>query len=337
MAHNVYGAPYLDSYAKALAHYDAVKPIRGSKVVIKPIGVRRYHGGGEIKKLGDAIHLMFERRKLVEWRPDNTFTLHAPHYYHAFQAEKLNGWMPYGFYFTWDHKRLFVCSRDGEKILLPHNGKLEFALTDGSPKFRCVDKVAPVEYKARRMAADKLVRQHFEPFLAWARVVLGESYKSLQSDLTKSHDRFLLEIGYPPELIAQHERILDTLQNDSEWRPKLHRFIYALNRIPFTTAPSRSQWYSRRGCEHLFKLLTAGDYSLWPYALDLITRQGGRFWWRANASANYTLTSELLEDYLKHLVSFLYRDEVFVVKPVEAGVIPSARNAEYFVELEHAF
>jgi hypothetical protein len=57
-------------------------------------------------------------------------------------------------------------------------------------------------------------------------------------------------------------------------------------------------------------------------------RRGGSVW---------SLSYEALEDYLKHLISFLYRDQVFEVVPGKAGVIPSSRNAHFFTELEHVF
>lgn len=339
MAFNVYEAPYLSSYEKALDHYYAVKPIRGSKDVIKPLGKRRYHMCASIEKHGDEVHLMFERHKLIVWRPDSTFTLNAPYYYHAFQADKLSGWLPYGFYFMWDQKRLFVCSRhNDEKLLLPYRGTLEFAPDTEKPtKYRCVTNTMSVEYKARRMIADKLVQGQFEPFLAWAQVILGESYAVSNTELQQSHDRFLLEIGYSPELIGHHEKIMDKLPHESDYKQKLNGFLYALNRVPFSTMATKSQWFSAIGCKHLFKLLTSNDYEQWPYVLDMITRQGGRFWYRAGGKAQYTLSYEQLKNYLKHLVSFLYRDVVFEVKPVGAGAIPSARNAQYFVELEHVF
>lgn len=336
--YNTYHAPYLRSYAEALKHFNEVPPIRGSEDAVKPIGKRRYHMCASIERHGDDVHLVFERRAVVIWRPDNTFTLNAPHDYHAHQADKLVGWLPRGFYFTWDSKRLFVCSQDGIKVSLPRNGSLEFVPDDTrSVRYRCVDNTVPVEYKARRMMANKLMRQHFTPFLAWAQVVLRDTNVTPATELQKVHNRFLNDLGYTEELIADHAKRLGSLPYESAWRSKVQGFIYALNRVPFSTTFDRGVTFSRIGCEHLFKLLTSDDYEQWPYALALITRQAGSYRHRMQGASIYSLEYASLETYLKHLVSFLYRDEVFEVKPVKAGTIPSARNAQYFVELEHIF
>jgi hypothetical protein len=340
MAYNTYEAPFLSSYGKALEHYNAVTPIRGSNNV-KPLGSRRYHKWAEIKKHGDEIHLLFERTLCVVWRPDDTFTVHAPHFYHSYQADKLAGWLPYGFYFLWDEKRLFVCHRtSGNKYHLPYKGKLEFVPTgtDGRERtYKCVTDTAPTEYKVRRLVADKLMRNRFEPFLAWAQVVIGNTRDYTGKELEASHVRFLSELGYTPEVVANHRAAAQHFQ-DTEYALTVNRFLHALTRMPFTTQTGnrRNKWFSRPACEHLFKLLTSDDYEQWPYVLDLIARQGGEYMYGRGGSV-WSLSYEALEDYLKHLVSFLYRDRVFEVVPGKAGVIPSSRNAHFFTELEHVF
>jgi hypothetical protein len=339
MAFNTYGAPYLGSYARALEHYNSVTPIRGSDGSIKPIGVRRYHEWARMERRGDDILLVFERTPCVVWRPDNTFTLYAPQFYHSYQAEKLAGWLPWGFYFLWDKKRLFVRSRKtDETVHLPNKGKLDFAPVDPTALdlgYKCVTSTESREYKARRMVADKLMRNRFEPFLAWAQVVVGGVRECPYYELDVPHKQFLTALGYTPEKVAHYEKSVEPLDN-SAWKFQVNRFINLLHRVPFSRQAGNPAWFSRPGCEHLYKLLTSQDYEQWLLALDVINRQGGEFVY-SRGKSTHRMTYAMLEEYLKALVSFLYRDKVFEVTPVEAGAIPSARNAQYFVELEHPF
>lgn len=339
--HNTYEAPYLSSYEQALEHFNKVPPIRGTTPIVKPVGKRRYHMCASIEKHGDEVLLRYEGHVAVKWRPDNTFTLYAPHYYHASQAPKLNGWLPYGFYFVWDKKRLFVCSRgDFTKVQLNKNESLEFAFKGpdaSAPKYRCLDVTQPVEYKARRGVANKLVQQHFGAFIAWAQVVMGGNGRFNPAELSASYERYMHELGYTEVMIDASKRTLAQMK-DSQARQELSMFTYGLNSLPFRLGGRNTAWFSKPGCDLVLKHMSTDSYEEWPHMLNIAARHSGSYTYRYGPNQSFFLLDlPRLEKYLKHLVSFLYRDEVFEVVPVQAGTIPSATNAEYFIELKHVF
>lgn len=336
MAYNTYGAPYLASYAEAVKRYEDTKPIRGTTV--RPLGYRRYHTWSNIEKDGDNIVLNYERFPCVIWRPDNTFTVFAPRYYNAFQADKMMGMLPHGCGFEWDGGRLFVSTGSG-KHHLPRNASLEFkqdgVQIGGRPRYVCVDAEVPAEYKMRRGAQSKLVAEHFTPFLSWVRVVLDESERIQHEELNPVYDKFCTELGYSTAQIEAQRKAVESLEYTSEYRGQVHQFINQLQRLPFPNSGER--YFSRPACELLFSRISTEDPTQWPEMLMLIRKRASRYIWGNGGRGGYVAKYDDVVSYLKDLVSFLFHEKVFEVERLEPGKIPSKRNAHFKNEIVHVF
>lgn len=335
MAYNTYGAPYLASYAEAVKRYEDTRPIRGTTV--RPLGYRRYHTWSNIEKDGDNIVLNYERFPCVIWRPDDTFTVSAPRYYNAFQADKMMGMLPHGCGFEWDGGRLFVATGSG-KHHLPRNASLEFkqdgVQIGGRPRYVCVDAEVPAEYKMRRGAQSKLVAEHFTPFLSWVRVVLDENERLRHEDTNPVYDKFCTELGYSEAQVEAQQKAVESLEFTSEYRGQVYRFINQLQRLPFPNSGER--YFSRPACELLFSRISTEDPTHWPEMLMLIRKRAGQYHW-GNGRGGYVTKYDDVVSYLKDLVSFLFHEKVFEVERLEPGKIPSKRNAHFKNEIVHVF
>ena len=94
-------APILSSFAEAKDWFVKTPPIRGHKDKVRPLGVRRYHQRGSIAMPDDAtVALRYYNHTCVEWKHDNTFTVHYPkNYVTAFSVDDLCGFLPPGMWF----------------------------------------------------------------------------------------------------------------------------------------------------------------------------------------------------------------------------------------------
>lgn len=337
MAYNTYGAPYLASYEEAVKWYEDTKPIRGQTV--RPLGNRKYHMFASIEKQQDTIVLMYEGWPCVVWREGNEFTVNAPRYYNAFQADKLMGMLPSGCGFAWDKGRLFVRTDQGKnKYHLPRNKSLVFKEEGktlyGGRRYVCVDAEVPVEHKLRRGMQSKLVAENFTPFLSWVRVVLDESERLSHGDAEPTYHKFLTELGYSEQQIESHRKAVESLDGKSEYRNSMYRFINQLHRLPFPIEGER--FFSRPACELMFSRISTEDATHWPDMLMLIRKRAGRYVW-GNARGGYQTTYNNVVDYLKDLVSFLFYERVIEVERLEPGQVPSKRNAHFKNEIVHVF
>lgn len=345
MGYNAYQLPWLSSYAAAVKRYEGTTPIRGHKDAVRPLGTRRHHMNASIEKHGDKIVLMYEGFVSVIWQPDDTFTICAPKYYNAYQADKMAGLLPNGCSFMWNGGRLFVTADHGRhKHYLPRGGSLVFKpdgvnTAYGHVRYMCVNPEVPLEYKMRRNAQSRLVNKHFTPFLSWARVVLGMNARYKNEELEPACEAFLTELGYSQEQIESHTKAVEKLDYGSEHRAAVFRFVSQLNRFPFPTSGG-DKCFSRPACELMFKHLATDDATRWPDMLAIIIKRAGRYHWGsgiAGSNSGYVVTYEDVEDYLQHLVSFLFHDQVFEIEQLEPGQVPSKRNARYKNEVVHVF
>ena len=343
MGYNAYQLPWLSSHAAAVKRYEGTTPIRGHKDAVRPLGTRRYHMHASIEKRGDKIVLMYEGFISVIWQPDDTFTICAPKYYNAYQADKMAGLLPNGCSFAWDGGRLFVTADHGRhKYYLPRGGSLVFKPDGGKTvyghvRYMCVDPEVPLEYKMRRNAQSRLVNKHFTPFLSWARVVLGINARYKNEELEPAYQAFLTELGYSKEQVTPHIKAAEKLDYTSDYRATVYRFASQLTRFPFSVSGGE-KCFSRPACELMFKYLATDDAARWPDMLAIITKRAGRYLWGINnGSSGFVVTYEDVENYLKHLVSFLFHDQVFEIEQLEPGQVPSKRNAHYKNEVVHVF
>lgn len=340
MAYNTYGAPRLSSYAEALKWHNDTKPIRGHEKAVRPLGRRRYHMYASIELDAGNVVLVYERFPSVIWRPNDTFTVMAPHWYNAFQAEKMVGMVPRGMSFEWNKGRLFVTTGFGtHKHHLPRDGSLLFARDgehiDKTSRFVCVSDEPPVQYKAVRNAQDKLVDKHFTPFISWMRVVLAEDEYLSYEEVNPVYDKFCTELGYSEDQLAAHERAVQPLPYNSEHKTAVNRFLNQLTRLPFSGSGA-DRAFSRPACELMFSRLAGEDPTHWPDMLTIIRRRAGKFRYGRGFNGFRTSHNDVIR-YLKQLVAFLFRDQVFVAEQLERGQIPSKCNAHFFNEVKHIF
>jgi hypothetical protein len=340
MAYNTYGAPRLSSYAEALKWHNDTKPIRGHEKAVRPLGHRRYHMYASIELNAGNVVLVYERFPCVTWQPGDTFTIAAPHWYNAFQAEKMIGMVPRGMSFEWNKGRLFVTTGFGtHKHHLPRGGSLLFARDgehiDKTCRFVCVSDEPPVQYRAVRNAQDKLVDKHFTPFISWMRVVLAEDAHLTYEETNPVYDKFCTELGYSAEQQKAQERAVDPLPYGSEHKKAVTRFLNQLSRLPFPISGGE-RVFSRPACELMFSRLAGEDPTHWPDMLTIICKRAGRYRYMRGRVGFVTSHNDVIR-YLKQLVAFLFRDQVFVAEHLERGQIPSKCNAHFFNEVKHIF
>ena len=87
MSYNSCGAPVLDNYAQARAHYERVKPIR--KKDVRPLGNRRWYHQSSISMDGDNVVLNYCNGPAVIWHPDDSITVMRPRYASASRLSAL--------------------------------------------------------------------------------------------------------------------------------------------------------------------------------------------------------------------------------------------------------
>jgi hypothetical protein len=340
MAYNTYGAPRLSSYAEALKWYNDTKPIRGHEKAVRPLGYRRYHMCASIELDAGDVVLVYEGFPCVTWRPGDTFTVAAPHWYNAFQAEKMIGMVPRGMSFEWNKGRLFVTTGFGaHKHHLPRGSSLLFARdgehTDKTCRFVCVSDEPPVQYKAVRNAQDKLVEKHFTPFISWMRVVLNSDEHLTLDESYPAYDKFCTELGYSEAQKQAQARAIDPLPYSNEHKKAVNRFLGQLSRLPFPDSGG-DRAFSRPACELMFSRLTGEDPTHWPDMLMIIRRRAGKYRYMRGRAGFVTSHDDVMR-YLKQLVAFLFRDQVFVAEQLERGQIPSKCNAHFFNDVKHIF
>lgn len=319
-------APKLDSFAEAKRWYETTPPIRGHKDKVRPLGRRRYHQRGSIVMPDDAaVALLYYNHKCVEWKHDNTLTVHYPKsYVTAFSVDDLCGFLPSGMWFEWIDCRLVICFREGDAIrryLMEQSDVFQFSVT-GVRSFQLHNKKREFKYSKRRGVVPKIVNERYGAFLDWATVVTGVNSRVTREETEQAEIKLKNEAGVPTmEMFTKFRVANEKFFNDmSMWQD-----FNNSNYLPFMKG-SRTKWFHTPSCEVLDSWMT-GSPEQWVHMLHIAAWRQGWFSWREK---EYSLTMQQLRNFVDNIAMHLFRHEVFVEIELPDGVVPPRANRHYF-------
>ena len=336
MGYNSVGAPRLDSFAAAVKWHNDVKPIRGSKEQVRPLGERRYHHAANITMPDpDTVLLNWYGSKLVEWHSDNTFTLHAPKYYSAYSGEQIIGFVPSSVGFNWVTGRLFVQLSGSRHVEIARRQSLKFVPTDktsgGRPIFEIADAPDAQVYRVRRGVADAITKQRFGAFLEWVALTTPIANGTSNDEIQESNKQFRSAVGYTDEFLDAQKKAVEGLP----WDGKREMVSQALNDVHYLPySPNRrGAAFHKASSELLAEWMSDNNTECWLNALHVIKHHAGQHMYndRLGKKGVY-IGIPRVYDYVKSITAFLHRDEAFKVITLPAGAVPSKRNVEYFRE-----
>jgi len=341
MGYNSIGAPRLGSFKDAVDWHNKVKPIRGNKDGVRPLGERRYHYSANITMPDpDTVLLNYYGSKLVEWRSDNTFTLHAPKYYSAYSGDQIIGFVPRSMGFSWEKGRLFVQLTDGKNIELVRRQSLGFTPVErtyhGWPVFEVVDAPDVHVYRVKRGVADAITKRRFGAFLEWVTMTSTIVLSVSNSEINESRKQYQSAAGYSEEFLDAKQEAVKGLG----WDGKREMVAQALNDVHYLPhSPNRGcSAFHRASAELLAGWMSGNNTERWLDALNVIQHHVGQHMYNDRLGKNGVyIDMPRVYGYVKSITAFLHRDEAFKVITIPAGTVPSKRNAEYFREIHIDF
>jgi hypothetical protein len=309
--------------------HDRKKPIRGNKDNIRPLGSRRHHVMADIHMPDEnTVHLRYYGQTLVEWRSDNTYSVFAPKYYSAYTPDNIHNFLPLlGQGFMWDRGRMFYADAKEVYELPRHGGRLDFQFVDG----RSFILNAPVAYntRAKRNKINQILPK-YEAFMSWAQVVLAVTHNFSDEEITPHFDRFASSLGFfsSEEYQKTDHSKLSQQERDDIWEER-----YARDALPFGHGYNdwrRSAGFNPAACEKVQQMILGDDPDDWVQLLHIIANQAGKFTWSPQAGKRLDANSTF--GWIKMLLSYLHRDEIFDRVRLPKGAKPSRTNTKFFNE-----
>ena len=323
----------LASFEGAKAWYQRTKPIRGNKDNVRPYGSRRHHIMASIAMPDDnTVRLEYYGTTLVEWRSDNTYSVFSPKYYSAYTPDNITNFLPLEWQnFIWDRGRLFYCTDNSRKEVyhLPRGGRLDFQMVDGKSFLLN----APVAYNIRtnRGVVNKLMPK-YEAFTSWMQVVLAITPDFSVGELEPSFEQYATSLGFMSDE-EYKSKSLDKLtpeQRDEYWEER-----YARDAVPFGSGRhNRALGFHTQSCLRLQEMIARGNPDEWVQVLHVIAKRAGYYHWSSTVPRR-ELKAETAVDYIKQLVTYLHRDEVFRLERLPKGSKPSLANGKFYHDVTY--
>jgi hypothetical protein len=188
---------------------------------------------------------------------------------------------------------------------------------------------APVAYNVRvkRGVVNKLLPRYSD-FLSWMQVVLAVTPVYEGEELSPSIDKFGESIGYmtTDEYAAMNTDFVTQAQREEYWEERYHR-----DALPF--GYRNGGWDTRMGfnrdaCLRLQSMILGNDPSDWVQALHIVVSKSGRYTWSPRHGKK--VSEEKAFEFVKFLITYLHRDEVFTLERLPKGTIPSKTNTQYY-------
>jgi hypothetical protein len=286
----------------------------------------------------DTVNLEYCGKPLVQWRSDNTYTVHRPAYANAYTPGNTSQYVPKGA-FGWKHGEIYVVldntKQYPKEYFFPDGGKLEFQVAGNHHLL--LNKPVAYATRANRNMAMKIMTK-YQPFMDWLQVVAGVKRKIDMDEAQEACDRLRRLAGVSSEeaydtairTLAKRLTPLDTLYD--ERRNAGH--------LPFRGANSRHSYthFHRSSCAMLDAWLTDTKAENWVQAMYVIARHQGRHLHFRDVGGAYKHTKTILPidkavEFLKALTSFLHRDEVFTRERLPDGQLPTKANLNFFHEI----
>lgn len=323
----------LADFRAAKIWYEKTKPIRGNKDNVRPYGSRRHHYMASIAMPDEnTVHLKYYGHTLVEWRSDNTYSVFSPRYYSAYAPDHITNYLPLEWqHFQWDKGRMFYCpdNTGKEKYHLPREGRLDFQLVEGKSFLLN----APVAYniRANRGVVPKLMTKYGE-FLSWVQVVLTVSPSFLMEELDPSFESYVTSLGFVTDeeyrAMSSNFASLSPEERDDYWEER-----YARDAIPFGCGRyNRQIGFHKQACLRMKEMIEGGNPDDWVRVLHVVVRRAGYYHW-VSQHHHRKLDAEQAVEYIKQLVTYMHRDEVFRLERLPKGEKPSLTNGKFYHDL----
>jgi len=330
MSRNTACVHRLANFESAKTWYEKTKPILRNPENIRPLGSRRHHYMATIAMPdADTVCLKYFGQTLVEWRSNNTYSVFAPRYYSAYAPDNMHNFLPLSNqYFMWDKGRMLYCSHEGikrEAYVLERGGRLDFQMVGNKSFFLN----APVAYnvRAKRGVANKLMHRYAD-FLSWMQVVLAVTPVYEGEELSPSIDQFGLSLGYrtTEEYSAMNSDFATPALREEYWDERYNR-----DALPFgfrNGGWDSSIGFNREACLHMQSMILGNNPTDWVQALHVVVSKSGRYTWSPRAGKK--VSEEKAFEFVKHLITYLHRDEVFTLERLPKGTVPSKTNTHYY-------
>lgn len=339
-------------YAEALAKFNSTKPIRGHKDAVRPLGERMKHHIAAIRLADTNVELCYVGDPLVVWHPNDSFTLTAPSHVSYSTPAAIRYYLPIGSMSFEVHRgqRIFV-SVSGKKYILDRDTALVFDRVTGGAVGKYVLRNPEKAYNIRQNR--KVMQDHmaaFAGFFSWAQVMLAVNENRYdqcsRTDAALGVRALALESGVDIDLLVQREKEAREAEHQAAIRqgrygtplPSRKGLYEAANetqRAQFlpggvhTRSPYRGKiGFHRRSTQVMLDWMRSGDGDAFVQALKVIYNNVGFPSNHALSQTHGRLNMAVVRDYVKNLVCFMYRDEMFSKVDV-TGSVPSLANTDY--------
>ena len=338
-------------YAEALAKFNSTKPIRGHKDAVRPLGERMKHHIAAIRLADTDVELCYVGDPLVVWHPNDSFTLTAPSHVSFNTPAAIRYYLPIGSMSFEVHRgqRIFV-SVSGKKYILDRDTALVFDRVTGGAVDKYVLRNPEKAYNIRQNR--KVMQDHmaaFAGFFSWAQVMLAvneDRYDQCsRADAAYGVGVLAQNSGVDIDLLVQREKAAREAEHQAAIRqgkygtllPSRKGLYEAANetqRAMFLPGGvhTRSRYrggqigFHRRSTQVMLDWMRSGDGDAFVQALKVIYNNVGFTSGRGQSHGRLNMVA--VRDYVKNLVCFMYRDEVFSKVDV-TGSVPSLANTDY--------
>jgi hypothetical protein len=236
MAYRSGQLPYLNSYARAVAHHDSVKPIRNRHPEVRPLGLRR-RDEATIVKHTDRVECWLYNTAVITFTPDDVVTLRTDGHDTALTAS-LIGEVLY---------RSGVHARQWDTNIIVGVGGKEYRLFDGLQIKLDIETHSPVVLNGQQdtyhvVSRTRLneVREKYKPFIEYVTMMNKVCEKldvgGINEVGKKDYESFLWQVEEACN-IKDLEAMLYLYKRLAVTR--MFRGMYVMNRAGFHKDPSQ--------------------------------------------------------------------------------------------------
>ena len=344
MSYNSCGAPVLDNYAQARAHYESVKPIR--KKDVRPLGNRRWYHQSSISMDGDNVVLNYYNGPAVIWHPDDSITVMMPRYASAYEPEKMAHYLPPGLSYGWNERRLTLRNvYDGTEAILREGQPLRCVVTkphESSYKRKTINEYATTglvqefEFNKRRGVSKRILKRDFLPFMDWAQVVTAISHKVAEPEYEASQKVMFTRVtGITYADMKEAEHWYSTTPWDEAHSDKKRAYTNDQRLISDYPMAGSNSWRPRRfhraGVEFMLNVMRNDDAEGWVDALNIIAGNHGQRRYNRDDTyhVSFEVTAKHIEGFIERLICAGHASEVFERTALPLGRVPKRRYVEF--------
>jgi hypothetical protein len=304
------GIPRLNTYAEALARYEATKPINNKKrdKECRPLGHRRNTWYQIAKRESDgAIECIVYQRPIVTYRPDNVIELRNADYASVTYSHFVEDVAPSGVYgYVFDYA--FVISLYGVEQRLEADEMLEIKL-NAQNRYEYVNLKTQTTHAINRKALRETMDNHSE-FLSYI-----TNLTKLRGDEAHTNTELKKSIELDDRMTFDFRRMTwSTHQPTIDFAYQFKKWIANTDKNLAPDAIDGEAKYE-------------GFYKAY---LALVNSYGRYQWNRATNEDGYTLEPSNVIPSMRALILGMYRDKVLNATELPIGTIKRNRHRRYF-------